>query len=59
MTTATQIDFDAVKQRQQATWSAGDYSVVGATLVIVAEQLCEAVDLRAEQRVLDVATASR
>jgi SAM-dependent methyltransferase len=58
MTTATEIDFSAVKQRQQATWSSGDYSVVGATLVIVAEQLCESADLRAEQRVLDVATGS-
>ncbi len=56
--TRIQIDFEAVKQRQQAAWSAGDYSVVGATLVIVAEQLCEAVDLRSGQQVLDVATGS-
>ena len=60
MATATpdRIDLNAVKQRQQAAWSAGDYSVVGATLVIVAEQLCESVDLRSGQRVLDVATGS-
>lgn len=60
MTTATptHVDFKAVKQRQQAAWSSGDYSVVGATLVIVAEQLCETVDLRSGQRVLDVATGS-
>jgi hypothetical protein len=40
-------DFEAIKQRQQATWSAGDYAVVGTTLQIVGERLCEAVDLRA------------
>lgn len=56
--TPTHIDLNAVKQRQQAAWSSGDYSVVGATLVIVAEQLCESVDLRSGQRVLDVATGS-
>jgi ubiquinone/menaquinone biosynthesis C-methylase UbiE len=60
MATATpdRIDLNAVKQRQQAAWSSGDYAVVGATLVIVAEQLCESVDLRSGQRVLDVATGS-
>ena len=60
MTTATaqQIDFGAVKQRQQAAWSSGDYSIVGATLVIVAEQLCESADLRSNHQVLDVATGS-
>ena len=60
MATATldRIDLSAVKQRQQAAWSSGDYSVIGATLVIVAEQLCETVDLRSGQRVLDVATGS-
>ncbi len=60
MATATpdRIDLAAVKLRQQAAWAAGDYSVVGATLVIVAEQLCETVDLRAGQHVLDVATGS-
>lgn len=60
MVTATpdQVDLAAVKQRQQAAWATGDYSVVGATLVIVAEQLCETVDLRSGQRVLDVATGS-
>jgi len=33
----------ALKKRQQATWSAGDYAVVGSTLQIVGERLCEAV----------------
>ena len=29
-------DFTTIKQRQQATWSAGDYAVIGTTLQIVA-----------------------
>lgn len=49
------IDLTAVKAKQQATWSSGDYSVVGTTLQITGEALCEAVDLRSGERVLDVA----
>jgi ubiquinone/menaquinone biosynthesis C-methylase UbiE len=49
------VDLAAVKAKQQATWSSGDYSVVGTTLQIVGEALCEAVDLRSGERVLDVA----
>ena len=45
----------AVKARQQGAWSSGDYAVVGTTLQIVGEELCEALDVRAGQRVLDVA----
>jgi len=48
----------AIKLKQQATWSAGDYAVIGTTLQIVGETLCEAVDLRAGQRVLDVAAGN-
>jgi ubiquinone/menaquinone biosynthesis C-methylase UbiE len=51
-------DFTTIKQRQQATWSAGDYAVIGTTLQIVGERLCEAVDLRAGERVLDVAAGN-
>jgi SAM-dependent methyltransferase len=51
-------DFPAVKARQRATWSSGDYAVVGTTLQIVGEELCEAVDLRAGQAVLDVAAGN-
>jgi ubiquinone/menaquinone biosynthesis C-methylase UbiE len=51
-------DFAAIKQRQQATWSTGDYAMVGITLQIVGERLCEAVDLRAGERVLDVAAGN-
>jgi ubiquinone/menaquinone biosynthesis C-methylase UbiE len=52
------IDLVAVKARQQAAWSAGDYAVVGTTLQIVGESLCEALDLRAGSRVLDVAAGN-
>lgn len=52
------VDFAAVKQRQQATWASGDFSVVGARIVFQAELLCETADLQAGWRVLDVATGS-
>jgi ubiquinone/menaquinone biosynthesis C-methylase UbiE len=52
------IDFTAIKNRQQAAWSSGDYAIVGTTLQIVGESLCEAVDLRSNQRVLDVAAGN-
>src|SRR5215472_13227870 len=52
------IDFATVKTRQQGAWSSGDYAVVGTTLQIVGEQLCEALDIRAGQRVLDVAAGN-
>ena len=51
-------DLAAVKSKQQAAWSAGDYAVVGTTLQIVGESLCEALDLRAGERVLDVAAGN-
>ena len=49
------MDIVTVKQRQQAAWASGDYAAVGARFPIIAELLCEAVDLRADERVLDVA----
>jgi ubiquinone/menaquinone biosynthesis C-methylase UbiE len=52
------IDLAAVKQRQQQTWASGDFSMVGARIVLVAEQLCDHADLHAGWRVLDVATGS-
>src|SRR5207237_4533566 len=53
-----QPDLAAVKTRQQGAWSSGDYAVVGTTLQIVGEQLCEALDIRAGQKVLDVAAGN-
>src|SRR3954447_18520825 len=58
MTVQTQPDLTVVKGRQQATWSSGDYTVIGTTLAITGEQLCEAVDLRPGQQVLDVAAGN-
>lgn len=55
---ATQPDLAAVKQRQHGAWSSGDYAVVGTTLQIVGEQLCEALDIRAGSKVLDVAAGN-
>jgi SAM-dependent methyltransferase len=51
-------DAEAIKAGQQRAWAAGDFSQFAATIVIVSERLCEAVDLRAGERVLDVATGS-
>jgi ubiquinone/menaquinone biosynthesis C-methylase UbiE len=55
---ASPPDFSAIKARQQAAWSAGNYAVIGTTLQIVGEMLCEAVDLRSGERVLDVAAGN-
>jgi len=56
--TASSPDLAAVKTRQQDAWSSGDYAIVGTTLQIVGEQLCEALDVRAGQKVLDVAAGN-
>jgi ubiquinone/menaquinone biosynthesis C-methylase UbiE len=52
------VDLVTVKGRQQIAWGSGDYAVVGTTLQIVGEMLCEAVDLRSNHRVLDVAAGN-
>ncbi len=51
-------DLAAIKSRQQLAWSSGNYAVIGTTLQIVGENLCEAMDLRAGMRVLDVAAGN-
>jgi ubiquinone/menaquinone biosynthesis C-methylase UbiE len=51
-------DLKAIKSRQQAAWSSGDYAVIGTTLQIVGEELCEALDVRSGQKVLDVAAGN-
>ncbi|HUS15437.1 MAG TPA: methyltransferase domain-containing protein [Chloroflexia bacterium] len=56
--TQAQPDLAAVKNRQQATWSSGDYAVIGTTLSLTGELLCEAIELRPDQRVLDVAAGN-
>jgi ubiquinone/menaquinone biosynthesis C-methylase UbiE len=55
---AVQPDLQALKSRQRAAWSSGDYAIVGTTLQIVGEELCEALDVRAGQKVLDVAAGN-
>ena len=51
-------NFAAIKQKQQATWASGDFAVIGTTLQIVGELLAEAADVRAGERVLDVAAGN-
>jgi len=63
MTSHVSLDFkpagsSSVKARQQAMWASGDFAVIGTTLQIVGENLCEAVDLDAGERVLDVAAGN-
>ncbi|MBR1091084.1 class I SAM-dependent methyltransferase [Bradyrhizobium manausense] len=55
---ATGPDLNALKVKQQAAWSSGDYAVIGTTLQIVGEQLAESMDLRAGDKVLDVAAGN-
>jgi ubiquinone/menaquinone biosynthesis C-methylase UbiE len=49
------VDYAAVKTKQQAMWASGDFAVIGTTLQLVGEELCESLDLLPGQRVLDVA----
>ena len=51
-------DLVALKARQQVAWSTGNYAVVGTTLQIVGEQLCESMDIRSGSKVLDVAAGN-
>jgi SAM-dependent methyltransferase len=52
------IDYSSIKTRQQATWASGDFAIIGTTLQIVGESLAEAADIRAGERVLDVAAGN-
>ena len=47
-----------IKTRQQVMWASGDFAVIGTTLQIVGETLCEAIDLRGGEQVLDVAAGN-
>lgn len=57
-TLTTVPDYRAIKERQRATWASGDFGQVGVRLQIVGESLCEAVDLRSGERVVDVAAGN-
>ena len=52
------VNLEALKARQHGAWSSGDYAIVGTTLQIVGEELCEALDLRSGRKVLDVAAGN-
>jgi len=51
-------DLNAIKAQQLKTWATGDFAMIAWNTVFPGELLCEAVELRAGQRVLDVATGS-
>ena len=51
-------DANALKERQVKIWTAGEYARIGNPIAIMGELLCEAVDLRSGDTVLDVATGS-
>lgn len=57
-TTVETPDYAAIKTRQQATWASGDFGHIGTRIQIVGESLCEAVDLRSTDRVIDVAAGN-
>lgn len=59
MSTTLSLDaLEAIKEKQQATWSSGNYATIGTTLQIMGERLCEAVDVSAGWKVLDVAAGN-
>src|SRR5471032_191840 len=58
LNSAPAVDLAAIKSRQQAAWATGNYAVVGTTLQIVGETLCESLDLRSGSRVLHVAAGN-
>jgi ubiquinone/menaquinone biosynthesis C-methylase UbiE len=58
ITTLAPAELEIIKTRQRATWASGDFGIIGTTLQIVGESLCEAVDLRSGSKVLDVAAGN-
>jgi len=53
-----QINYDAIKEKQRNTWGSGDYGRIGITLQITGEQLCESMDVKAGQTLLDIAAGN-
>lgn len=49
------VNYQAITERQQATWATGDFNVISRLTMPMSEALVEAIDPRAGQRVLDVA----
>ena len=54
----SEVDVRVIKARQQVAWSSGDCAIIGTTIQIVGEELCEALDIHARQKVLDVAAGN-
>lgn len=53
-----EVDFGAITQVQQKTWSEGDFGMVAGLVMMVAEQLAESLQILPDERVLDVACGS-
>jgi len=51
-------DYTAIKAIQKATWQSGEYGRIGITLQFTGEALCEAMNIRAGESVLDVAAGN-
>jgi len=52
------VELQELREAQRRTWSEGDFSVVANIVVMVAEELVEALDVVPGERVLDVACGS-
>ena len=52
------VDLQAVGEMQQKTWSEGDFAMVAGIVMMVAEELAEALDVVPGERVLNVACGS-
>lgn len=52
------VNFEAIKEKQRTNWGSGDYGKIGVTLQITGEQLCESMDLKAGESVLDIASGN-
>ncbi len=57
-TPAEAPDYAAIKSKQNAAWSSGDYARIGVTLQVVGEDLAEAADLPPDARVIDIAAGN-
>jgi SAM-dependent methyltransferase len=52
------VDLGAIRDVQQKTWSEGDFAMVAGIVMMVAEELTEALDVVPGERALDVACGS-
>lgn len=52
---APTTDYEQLTNVQRTTWARGDFHEIARHNVVMAERLCEAIDLHAGERVLDVA----